>query len=229
MLFRTRKKRDMNCKEPTVRVKDFEGQIMAELEKYAIPEHFKDWALEIIRGDNNSEIESRAKTYDMLNSTYVDLQRQLDNLTNLRIRDLIGDNEFISRKDVLQNEITKIRQKLSENQNRGQNWVEMVELAFNFATLAQRKFTEGSYQEKREILSALGLTYTLKDGKLTIDPIEWLFPISNLLKNQPIEITRLEPPVLCQRQTKNRALDPDFVKVGGYRESNPDDRHHKPM
>ena len=218
----TRRKREMHCKQPTVKLKDLEVQIVNEIEKYTIPEDFKDWALDVIKKKNGEEIKSRSKAYEMLNKNYKELQRQLDNLTKMRLKELISDEEFIKERKDLQTKITNIREKLSHNQDRGQNWIDLVERAFNFAAYAREKFvTTNDLQVKREILSALGQSYTLTDGKLSIEPIEWLVPISNFNKKAGFETSRLEPAEKLVNKAQTPLWGGASAQRGGYRDLNP--------
>ena len=223
----TRKKREIGCHEPSVRLKDLEKQIVAEIEKYTIPSEFKDWALEVISGRNNQEIETRSQAYEMLNKNYLELQKQLDNLTKLRLRELISDDEFVKERTDLQNQITKIREKLGQTQDRGQNWVNLVEKAFNFAAYAREAFVRGDLQVKREIFSALGQSFVLTNSQLRIEPMEWLVPISNLAKMKENEPVRLEPTNFASNNAKSRVFDPTIALWGGQRELNPYCECHK--
>ena len=105
--------------------------------------------MDVIRGNNEKEIEVRNQGYEMFNKKYLGLQKQLDNLTELRLRDLIDDDEFVKERKELQNQIIKVRAKLDQSQDRGQNWVDLVEKAFNFATYARERFINGDLQTKR--------------------------------------------------------------------------------
>ena len=222
----TRRKKEFNCNEPAINLKTLEKQIIDEIEKYTISEEFKEWTLNVIREHTEKEIEVQNQEYEMLNKKYLSAQNQLDNLTKLRLKDLIDDNEFIRKRKELQNQIVKTGAKLDQCQNRGQNWVDLVEKAFNFAIYAKEKFVNGDLQAKREILSALGSVYTLKEGILHIEPVEWLIPISNLCKIEKAENKRLEPANYRLDITKNRVFEPAFSDWGGYRESNPRREDH---
>ena len=239
----TKKKYELNCQESCIRQEKLEEQIIREIEKYTIAPEFKDWALEVIKERNGKEIEEREKIYEMLNNNYLDLQRQLDNLTSLRLRDLIEDEEYIKRKGELQNQITNAREKLNHNQDRARNWIELVEKAFNFAVYAGEKFTTTKDpQVKREILSALGQVYTLEGGELTIEPSNWLVSLSDF--NRAVQNETVTHP--CEkgsgsnlgkiRKNETEGLEltdfglykgknSDFVAArsawGGYRDSNP--------
>ena len=52
-----------------------EKQIIKEIDKYIIPEDFKNWALGVLRGYNDKEIEMRQKSYKLLEVKYSDLQK----------------------------------------------------------------------------------------------------------------------------------------------------------
>ncbi len=153
----TKRKTDIKCHESAVNLETMEKQIIKEIEKYTIPEEFKDWALGVLSGYNDKEIEMRQKSYELLETKYSDLQKQLDNLTKLRLKDLLSDEEFIRERTDLQNEITRTKEKLDQNQDRGQNWVDLVEKVFNFATYAKERFESTlDFEVKREILIILG-------------------------------------------------------------------------
>ena len=217
----SKKKREIDCREPSIRLKDLEEQIVREIGKYTIPEEFKDWALGVLKEQNSKEVEGRSQAYEMTNKTYLDLQKQLDNLTELRIKEMISDEEFTIKRAELQEKVTKARERLSQNQDRGQNWVDLVERAFNFAAHARGAFIKGDMQIKREILSALGQTYILKSGRLSIEPVEWLVPISNLVKTGEKQGQRLEPADFALNKTKTPRRYDEMFLWGGYWELNP--------
>jgi site-specific DNA recombinase len=95
----TRKKRHLNCSQRKyIAEKDLEEQIDYEIEKLTILPEFKDWALEILNDKNDNEIDERTKVYEMQHKNLAVTQQQLDNLTKMRYRELIGDDEFTREK-----------------------------------------------------------------------------------------------------------------------------------
>lgn len=217
----TRKKREMNCMQTSTRAENLEDQIIKELEKITIPEEFKDWALEVIKSKNDKEIEGRSTAYEILNKNYLEFQKQLDNLTRLRLRELLTDEEFIRERSDLQEKITKVRERLDQNQDRGQNWVDLVERAFNFAAYARKTFINTKDMlVKREILSTLGQNFILKDGKLSIEPIEWLNSISNLNNIEKNETIRLEPASVVSNNAQTEAFASASTLWGARADSN---------
>ncbi len=190
----TRKKKNVPCDQKSyVEVADLEAQIEQELEKYEIHPLFKDWALEVLREQNDQEIESRTKVYEMQQLSLNKTQSQLDNLTRMRYNELIGDEEFITEKTRLKDELLRIKEKLGNIEERADNWIELTEKTFNFACYARIKFRNGDLQTKKEIFTALGLNRTIKDKKLIIEANKWFVQLqkvslpvmSDFMKSEP--------------------------------------------
>lgn len=187
-----RKKHEIKCHEPAITKEDLEEQIGKEILKFTIDPEFRDFALAKLRRNNDREIEARTQARSMLESTYSETQRQLDNLTKMRYRDLIDDETFKKERSSLQQELTKTQQRLNETHDRAEKWLELTEQAFHFATNAYAIFKAGNLKTKREIFNAIGTSYLLKDGKLSIEQKEWIVPISNAAKDIKNDIERLE-------------------------------------
>jgi hypothetical protein len=199
----TRRKLGIPCTQKTyLSKKDLEKQIDTEVAKIDIHPLFKEWALEILQESNNKEIDERTQVYETQHKTLVDTQRQLDNLTQMRYKELINDVEYIKEKKVLQDQITLLTEKLRTTENRAKTWIDLTEKTFIFACNVRYRFENGDIQTKREILSAFGQNYTLKDKKVVILPHEWLKPIINKkeLINSKVNWLELENNKDPQRQ-----------------------------
>ena len=199
----TRRKLGVPCTQKIYLSKeDLEKQIDAEVAKIDIHPMFKDWALNILQESNSQEIDERTKVYETQHNTLVDTQRHLDNLTQMRYKELINDAEYIKEKKILQDQITILTEKLRTTENRAKVWIDLTEKTFNFACNARYRFENGDIQTKREVLCALGQNYTLKDKKLVILPNEWLKPIINKkeLINSKVNWLELENNKDPQRQ-----------------------------
>lgn len=217
----TRRKNDVHCEQPPITLSDLEDQIVEEIEKFTIHKNFKDWSLKAIKYINEKEINDRVHKYQSLENKYRELQKQLDNLTEMRIRELIDDEEFIERKNKINTDITKTRFNLDQNQDRGQKWIEVVDKAFNFAVHARQAFIDGDNRMKRDILSALGQNYILKDRKLNIQPVEWLIPLYENKEAINKRFSTLELKKNPTKQYKNTSLEKEMSLWGAQRELNP--------
>src|SRR3989344_636007 len=166
----TGKKKYISCSQKKViSEKDLSDQIESEISKLTILPEFRDWAVEILNGWNDKEISQRSEKHTTQTKTLIDTQAQLDNLTNIRYRDLISDEEYTKERTTLQSSITQLKQQLRETENRAENWLELTERVFDFATHARTKFIEGNIQTKKEIFAPLGASFSLKDNILTLE------------------------------------------------------------
>ena len=193
----TRKTTKINCDQrKNMKADDLELLIEKEIDKYTILPEFLQWALEGLNKKNDTEIEDRSKIYEMRHKTLVETQKQLDELTKMRYRQLIDDETFIKEKNTLQNNIAQTKELLRETETRAEKWLELTEKTFSFATYARKVFITAKGKEglerKKEILLALGKVPTITNQKLHIEPNEWLVPIENGYPALEKQYARLE-------------------------------------
>jgi len=159
----TRKKRDIKCYDSKpVTLKELENQIEAKTEEVNIHPEFLKWALEILGKQNDQEINDRTKTYEMQHNTLVQTQKELDNLTRMRYKELIDDETFIKESNSLKGKINQLKENLRQTETRAEKWLELTERTFHFATYARKAFIDGTIEQKREILAALGSNFSFK-------------------------------------------------------------------
>lgn len=203
----TRKTRRVNCSQrKVIREDKLELQFENELEKYTILPEFRDWALEVLNQSNDKEIENRSKTYEMLHKTLTEAQKELDNLTKMRYRDLIDDETFVKEQNLLQSKINELKSRLRETETRAEKWIELTEQTFNFATYARKAFIAGGLELKKEILRTLGKTIEIKDGLLKLEANEWFQPIANNYSALEKDYLRLEPAKTPINKAKMEAI-----------------------
>ncbi len=95
----------------------------------------------------------------------------------MRLNDLLSNAEYVQKKAQLEKEIQELRKQTHETEERIDNWLDVTEKVFDFATHAHTAFLNGNLETKKQILMELGSNPTLKDGKLTIEANPWLVPI----------------------------------------------------
>ena len=207
----TRKTTKIRCNQrKNIPVEALELQIEKEIEKYTILPEFLEWALEGLNQKNDTEIEDRSKIHETQARTLLDTQKQLDELTKMRYRQLIDDEIFIKEKNDLQTKMIQLKGKLRETEVRAERWIELTEKTFNFATYARKAFLMAKGKEglelKKEILLALGKTLIIKDQKLFIEPNEWFAEIQNDYPALEKKYLRLEPYKMPMDKAKTEAL-----------------------
>jgi site-specific DNA recombinase len=183
-------------------------RIEQEIETLTILPEFKDWALAIIAEMNDEEIDDRTKIYESQQKAINNNQKQLDNLTQLRLRELIEDEEYLRERTRLKNELTVLHAKMKGTEQRAESWLKLTEQTFEFACYAHKAFMFGDAKTKREILSAIvGLNCTLKDHLLNIKAVEWLVPIKEKYPAMEAKYEALEPEKYQDPQGRKELFD----------------------
>lgn len=221
----TKKKKDESgkntCTQRPVRLDEFERQVDIELERYTILPKFQEWALEILNRKNDEEIKERTEIYQQQQKTYNETQRQIDLLTQMRCRDLIDDEEFVKERNRLKSVLTKLKLQLESTETRADKWLELTEKTFHFARYARKAFLAGTVQQKREIFSALGQNFVMKDKKVLITANDWFVPIEKAYPELEAKYHRLELDKNLDTAIRNARFAEIILSWGGYRESNP--------
>ena len=150
---------------------------------FTIHPKFKDWVFNIIDDLKDTQEVSESKIIDTQQEALKQSSKQLETLTQLRLREMIDDEEYVKEKVRLKNEITILENKIATSQTFQKDYIKLTRHAFEFAFYALKQFQSGPEQIKREILAAIsGLNCTLKDKKLFIPKAKWLISIQERYK-----------------------------------------------
>lgn len=175
----TRKKQDIICTQrKNIREEVLDEWFEAEISKYTIIPDFRDWALDALRERNEIESEDRNKIYETQQKALLSSQKQLDSLIDLRTRDLLNDEEYIERRNVIRDQISRMKEEIGGTEDRAEKWLELTERTFEFATYARQAFMFGDLAGKKEVVMAMGQNFAIKDGKFNFEPNKWLIPIA---------------------------------------------------
>jgi site-specific DNA recombinase len=218
----TRRKKGVNCDQQSpMTLKDLEDQIDIDLERHTILPTFQKWALEILNRNNDKEIEERTKITETQHKNITDTQKELDTLTKMRYRELIDDETFIKERDELKAKIAKLKALVGETESRAEKWLELTEKTFTFACYARKEFIIGGLDKKREIFSALGENFLVKDKKTHITPNEWFVPIEKAYPALEEEYKRLELNKNITDTMRKELFAQLILSWGAHRELNP--------
>jgi len=193
------KKIDRNCSQGSIEVKELEKQIYQYLSNIHISEEFKNWAIKYLKEESEKEVSSRENIFASQRRAYDNCLKKLDNLFQLKISplnsngSLLSDEEYAKQKTELMKEKARLEEILNDKEARVEKWLETGEKIFNFARYAQYWFTNGTSQEKAQILQALGSNLTLENKKLIIQLQKPLTAIGQIVAEVPEAKSRFEP------------------------------------
>jgi site-specific DNA recombinase len=218
----TRRKKGVSCTQRNpITLKELEDQAEAELERHTILPQFQQWALQILNRENDKEIEDRTKIYENQHKSLVETQKELDELTRMRYRQLIDDETFVKERGVLQEKTAKLKNSLRETESRAEKWIELTERTFTFAAYARHAFITGTLEKKREIFAALGRNFLVKDKKVSISGCDWFVPIQKAYSALEADYKRLELTENGSINEKTPACAEVISRWGGLWELNP--------
>lgn len=135
------------------------------------------WVRTEIASARESEGDHAARQQQALQAALNGAIRGLSNVTSLRVRELISEEEFMRQRRDLQQEEARVREQLRLLKDEDQNWLEPTESLIWFGSRAVSLFREGDDREKRDIVRILGSNPVLKDKILSIQarkPFIWL-------------------------------------------------------
>jgi site-specific DNA recombinase len=165
----THRRLDRTCREPSIEAGDLETQIRAFLETITIPDAICHWALSRLDRSQAEQRQADSSALRSLEAAHLDVQRQLANLTKLKIRDLIPDDEFLSQRKELEQEDLRLRESLARLAHPSTGTFEPEQAIISFRNRALFLFLNGSPEDKRLVLEIVGSNPSLKNKTLNVD------------------------------------------------------------
>jgi hypothetical protein len=162
----THKKRDVLCHEKSIEEKRLQRQIAAFLDSVYVDRSEVDQVLAIIDDEKRDEQRASGNIKDAVERALDASRRNSENLTKMRYRELIGEDEFVRQRAELSQEQAKLTQRI--HQLDAEAWIEPSRRLFLFSNRAIFWLTHGSISEKRLILATVGSNPTLTAKKLSI-------------------------------------------------------------
>jgi len=206
----TKRKPNIRCSQLSIKKEELERQIKEELSKIAIDENFKNLALRYLRKVHHQETKDRTSIQSSLEKRYRDTQGQINSLTDMRVKKLIDDEEYLQHKNRLLLQREKLKEKIDDTRHGADRWLELSERAFTFACYANYWFEQGTLEEKNTILRTIGSNFLLKGRKLTIELKNPWIILKKDLKKERWQIEGLEPSQIPD----STGIEPSLSPVG---------------
>ncbi|MBM3204537.1 hypothetical protein FJZ48_00965 [Candidatus Uhrbacteria bacterium] len=217
----TKKNKTVACNQKFIVGKDLEVQVQNVLNGIHVPPAFANWAIRWLKETNRVECDDRTSAYRSLQNAYNAVQAKIDRLTDMRLGDLLTNEEYAHQKERLLQEQRQLKEKLSDTEQRADNWRERVENVFDFAVHAKDWFENGNDELKRSTAVALGSNFVLKDGILAFDCKNVWEKFSTIAPQIKRDCDRLELDENGYTDAKNTETCPVFSVWQGRGESNP--------
>ncbi len=194
--YRCTKRTKHVCSQKTVELKKLEEQIQEILQSIVIPEEFIKFAIEVIESDIESEAQTNKGFIETYKKELNILIKKNDKLTEMKIDDLISEEEFKKKKSEYKKRQLELELLIEEFELKDSHTTASINDALLFGHIAAEAFQNATLEEKRIILSSLGSNLLIKDRKLEISfekPISILNEISSSIRGKNGKKGRLEP------------------------------------
>jgi site-specific DNA recombinase len=162
----THKKARLACREKCLEERQLEEQVLGFLKNIYLNGNEVEKALAAVDEERKKQHNSDGGTKRSVERVLENSVRNIDNLTKLRYRELIEEEEFIRQRSELNREEMALKERLQELGS--ENWIEPSQKLFLFSNRAVFWLTHGTIAEKRLILSTVGSNLVVKAKKLNI-------------------------------------------------------------
>lgn len=197
--YRCTKKGRKECNQPYLPAPKLEAQVIDFLKAINMSDSFVNWAVKWLNKTNEDHQKVRKNRLESLQKDYKNIRISLDNLLELKISpkntdgNLLSDEEFQEQRAKLIRKKSKIKSLLKKDDKQADEWIDLTAKTFDFAAKAQERFTNGSSEDKKTILKAVGSNLFLKNKELTIQPRKPFLLIKEAVSKVKSSDKRLEP------------------------------------
>lgn len=164
----TRRRSDYDFRQPSVSAADLERQLARYILSLSVPDAVHSWALAVLTREAERRQTDREAQRRYLDAAIGQVDRQLDELTRLRIRDLLTDEELTRQRQALQRQRHGYRHTL-DTLDQASGWFEPAQHLVSLSRSAAARFERGDDRTKRLIVETVGSNLTLRDRTLSID------------------------------------------------------------
>lgn len=226
----TRRRMETKCHQPSIEARELDRQILEFLETVQIDPELHQSLREKATSEGSSN-EEEAAIRASLEAAFADSKKKESTLIDMRVRELLSDEEFVSKKKALQLERAGIAEQVDKI-GQQENTFELFEEAISFSQMAIIWFEQGSDEVRRLILKTVCSNLGIIDGKArfcTAYPFTSNQHFSSFLQvcplvedvrtNQPMMNTELEARLKIMRMIKEKVAALGLPKHSGDGES----------
>ncbi len=223
-----RRLRGRKCSQRVIEEKALETQIRSFLDSITLSRTIVDWMGWVLQEMYHQEIEQERAQLDSLRRKMDASSNELKELTGLRIRNQIGDEEYTEKRNELELERFRLRELLNDNHQRFSQVNDHVMKAFRFAETARMRFDKGSLDQKKAVLRYTSSNLVLLNKKVQIQPHMPFFFIQKSLDHPNVKKLVVEPLSLSELKHKTARPNRAMQELCARRESNPQPHGPKP-
>ena len=155
-----------NCSQKAITGKRLEKILSDNFEQISLKE--EDWKLgiDLFKARHAEESKKLDKRFRYLQNNFNSIQSEISGIIKMRANQELTQEEFLGQKAGLLKQRKDIEEKLGDNTNSADIWLELCTRYLNNAFSAREIIEHGTRDEKRDLILELGQNLILEDKKL---------------------------------------------------------------
>lgn len=163
------RRRDTHCPErKTVEEKVLEEQILKFIKTIDIPPGFKDFAIQHLKKNYADELEAGKRIHDGQMRALETSKNKLSQLINMRLNNELSEAEFAFKKQELRKEQELLDNALKNEEAPKETWLEKLEKTLDVAESICKRFGNGDWRSKKQLVASLGQDLHMKNSQFVI-------------------------------------------------------------
>lgn len=177
------RRRDTHCPErKTVEEKILEEQIQQFIQTIDIPPGFKEFAIQHLKKNYAEELESGKRIHDSQTRALEASKNKLSRLVDMRLNNELSEAEFSFKKQELRKEQELLDNALRNEEAPKETWMEKLEKTMDVAEDICKKFKNGGWRGKKQLVASLGQDLHMKDSQFVIGEENPILRIKKIAK-----------------------------------------------
>ena len=194
------------CLKTAVREEAIDELVNEHLSRLFLLPEFNEWAKQELETWHGTTRIATENIVQGVSETLDTLDRQLESLLTLKIKELISDDEFAARRTALLNERTRLENALSEKEEQQEAARLAVENALDFMANAQTRFADGDANVRRAVTSALSSNLAFTRGKVLLEPHPLLEELRQEHEKLSMDLRRIKLDESCSQSRKEEGI-----------------------
>jgi site-specific DNA recombinase len=189
----TQRKQNTPCPSRKIlTLQELESQIAEEMENVSVTDSFLKLATKILK-ENTGLLQSQHQAIQGQQEKEVQtIEKEIKNLLQLRISDVITNEEFEQEKQIRENKLVQMKQKVKESEAHPYNLLTEVEGRIRQIANLKERFIAASEEGRRKMFLSIGENHHIIGKKLNIIKPLWLETIEKNKKVVEPELIRFE-------------------------------------
>jgi len=165
----TRVHRTPKCTQRSIEEKQLEEQILKFIDSITLPQSIYDWLVSVLEIHADEFAANDAQRAENHALEAKKLEKQISNLTDLRIREMVTEDEFTDKRKILQTELDAVREKIA-NEAKKPPTFEPARSVGLLCVRAKKWFPTADDEAKRKLLQIMCSNPILRDRKALLVP-----------------------------------------------------------